>query len=236
MIPVAKADRQTASTFVPLKAVLDALVNRVGKSAQIAIQFIIQLIADGHYRDRDSKELPFDFCRGHPSNFNVNGSDITKIMCMGVGGAAFTLYDVTLDWKAVVAACPELGAEPPKLGTSRVEIASFAAPPRRWIETLVTRLRRKPPPAEKEAPASVLSIRLQEMERAGFFRGAPALQDAADYAREVYASEGHIPDEVTPAQFARGLEEWLKARDKVKAVPDQWHTSDRFLQEYRHQS
>jgi hypothetical protein len=77
---------------------------------------------------------------------------------------------------------------------------------------------------------------LQEMERAGFFKGAPALQDAADYAREAYRPDGYVPDDLTPTQFARGLENWLKARDKAKAVPDQWHTADRFLKEYRRRS
>jgi hypothetical protein len=79
--------------------------------------------------------------------------------------------------------------------------------------------------------------RLEKMKRSGFLKSAPALQAAADYAREAYPPHGCVPDDVTPAQFARGLEEWLlrQADDKKKTIPSQWQTSKRFLQEYRHQ-
>jgi hypothetical protein len=85
-----------------------------------------------------------------------------------------------------------------------------------------------PPPPEK-------LTRLQEMKRDGFFKRAPAAQAAADYAREAYPPHGCVPDDVTPAQFAHGLEDWLQADDKKKAISDQWQTSNRFLQEYRRQ-
>jgi hypothetical protein len=237
MDPVAKADRQTASKFFPLKAVCDALENRAGKSKESVKEFVARLIAGGHYRHSGSEAPPPHFCRGHPSTFTFDGSDITDNWCDR--GYPYKLRDVSLFWEAVVAACPELGAEPPELGKSRFEV-SFAPPLMKWFETLVGWLRRKSPPAKEEpevsTPTSALSTRLQEMERAGLFRGAPALQDAADYARDTYSSEGRVPDDVTPAQFARGLEGWLKARDKKKAPGGQWQTSNRFLQEYRRRS
>jgi len=240
MVPVAQADRQAAPTFIRLKVVLVALEN-LGLGDAGAKRCIIQGCGDGSIPyQHEGAHTPSGFWHGHLSNFTFDGSDITN--AVGDEIYAFTLPNVSLSWEALTLKYPELDAEPPRLDTSRVEVAatpSFM----RWLETLVTRLRRKPRPS---AAASAFSqgterivqtdptpqlTRLEEMERAKFFRGAHALQDAADYTRARYG--GCVPDDVTPAEFARGLEGWLKERDKVKAVPGQWQTSNRFLQEYR---
>ena len=241
---MAQAGRQTAPTFVLLKVASVALEN-LGLGDAGVKRCVVQGCGDGSipYRHEGAKTPP-GFWRGHLSNFTFDGSDITN--AVGDGVYAFTLPNVSLNWEALVAKYPELGAEPPRLDTSRVEVAAtpfFTS----WFETLVTRLRRKP---SSSASTSAFSqgtertvqtdpttrlTRLQEMERAGFFKGAPALQDAADYARATYF-RGCVPDNVTPTQFARGLEDWLKTRDKARAVPDQWHTSNRFLQEFRRRS
>jgi hypothetical protein len=251
MVPVVQAGRQPAPKLVYLEVVTTAL-RKLGLSEESITRSIFRDLGDG--------SIPYDYTGEAPlpgfwrdlDNVRFNASDISNLMVCpastGVMGLEWhTLRDVRLAWEAAVVKYPALrDIEPPDLGTSRVEV-SFAAPLMRWVETLVARLRRRPPPS---ASASAFSqgtektvqtdpptrlTRLQEMERAGFFKGAPALQEAADYPRATYFL-GCVPDDVTPAQFARGLEDWLKARDKVKAAPDQWHTSNRFLEEFRRRS
>lgn len=243
---MAQADRQTAPKLVYLEVVTTAL-RKLGLSEESITRGIFRGCGDGslsyHHTGEDP---PPGFWRTGLGNVRINASDISNLLILpasagAVGFYTFTLFDVMLAWEDVVVKYPALrDTEPPELGTSHVEV-SFAAPFMKRLEVVMTwlgTLLRKPPLSAEEEPKAPApaSTRLQEMERAGFFKGARALQDAADYAREAYSLDGCVPDDVTPAQFARGLEKWLKARNKVKVVPDQWHTSNRFLREYRHQS
>ena len=137
MDPVAGADRQTAPNFVSLKAVSDALVNRAGRERRgreavrrsevwPRVAFAITIAVQ--------RSRPPAFSAAIPTTFIFDGSDMTNPVCEG--GYAYTLPGVSLAWEDAIAAYPELGAEPPELGRSRVEV-SFAAPLMKWLGSLM---------------------------------------------------------------------------------------------------
>src|SRR5262245_47867111 len=122
MDPVAKADRQSALTFVSLKAVIVVLENRAGENLQAIKRFIVQGMCDGslRYRHRDSREPPPEFLRSadrfsfnFADSFTFNGNDMINPVVRG--GYAYTLHGVSLAWEDVIKTYPQLGAAPPEL-------------------------------------------------------------------------------------------------------------------------
>jgi len=152
---VAEANRQTAPRFVYLKVVSVALGN-LGLSDTSVTRGIFQGCGDGSIRYLHAgAEPPPGFWRTGLDNVTFRDSDIINMLVSrDIGIYTFTLCDVRLAWEDVVVKYPELGAEPPELGTSRVEVT--AAPSlMQWFGTLgmwLGALRRKPtPPAEEES-------------------------------------------------------------------------------------
>lgn len=254
---MAKANRQTARTFVSLKAVSDALQNRAGQSEQRVKEFIILGMYCGglRYRHCAPGEPPPNLLGiAPPEDYTFDGSDIISpvliIADMGPEPREYRIPGVSIAWEDVVAKFPELGAEPPKLGTSRVEV-SFATPLMRWFEKLMARLWRKSPslkPATRidteELPTAdaldpakaACAAYLEKMRRAGHLRGAQ---------REMIAACILDAGGVTPALGAKGLvemvERWrcreAEAAGRKPPAPLNydalWRACDRFLKVYR---
>lgn len=127
-------------------------LRKLGLSEESITRGIFRGCGDGSIGYHHTGEAPPPgFWRTSLHGVRFVASDIKNVMAFpasarGVGFEEITLSDVQLVWEDVVAKYSVLrGTEPPALDASRVEVF-FAASLMRWFETLVTRLRRKPPP------------------------------------------------------------------------------------------
>jgi hypothetical protein len=118
---MAKADPESALTFVALKDILTALEAIPGESPEGARRFVIRGCANEQipWRAREPAEPPANFWRGTTTNFVFSPpSDVTNraavvIMPDGIPDlVAVTLRGVELDWKSVAALRPEIGPRP----------------------------------------------------------------------------------------------------------------------------